>query len=87
MRWSIFVDLDRPLAAQEQGDLFAALEELVPGSGCIGPDRGDVWEVYFAVEAPSADAARLVAGQSMERMIAASGVAVGYAITVQAGPR
>ena len=87
MLWSVFIDLERSLAAQEQGDLFAALEQIVPGSGCIGPNRRGDWEVYFTVEAASAEAARLAARRYMDRMLAAAGLAVAYAITVQAQTR
>lgn len=84
MRWCIFADLSRVLSDEERGDVFAAVEEIVPDSGCIGPNRAGDEEVYFVVEAVDAEAARLAAAALMDRVIAASGVEVTYAITVQA---
>jgi hypothetical protein len=82
--WHVFADLDRNLDDEERGTLSAAIDELVPDSGCVGPNRSGDEEVYFAVEAPSAEAAREAAAGLLERVMVASGVRVGVAITVQA---
>lgn len=87
MRWSIFADLSRVLTDEERGDLFAALEGIVPDSGCIGPNRRGDEEVYFVVEAATAEAARLAASGFMDRVIEAAGVGVTYEVTVQANSR
>jgi hypothetical protein len=86
MVWSIFADLERGLTDEERGAVFAALDELVPGSGCLGPNRHGDEEMYFVVEADSPEAARGAADEWLKRVIAASGVRVGWAITVQRRP-
>jgi hypothetical protein len=90
MKWSVFADLERPLTADERGAVFAALEELVPDGGCVGPDRRGVEEVYFVVDAATPEAARAAAEAALGRVLEAAGVRVGHAIAVQAdrrGPR
>jgi hypothetical protein len=87
MRWAIFADLSRELSDVERGAVFAAVDEIVPGSGCVGPNRCGDEEVYFAVEAADAEAARVAAAALMDRVIAAAGVTVTYEITVQADSR
>lgn len=87
VRWSVFADLDRRLDDDERGDLFAAIDAEIPDSGCVGPNRAGVEEVYFVIEADSAAAARDVAAEYMDRVLAASGVRVGYTITLQASSR
>lgn len=87
MHWCIFADLSRPLTDPERGAVFAAVDELVQGSGCVGPNRRGDEEVYFVVEATDAEAARLTATALMDRVLAASGVTVTHAITVQQASR
>ena len=55
MFWAVFVDLSRPLTCEEQGLVFATLEDIVPDSGYVGPNRHGDYEVYFVVEAGSRD--------------------------------
>jgi hypothetical protein len=84
MKWSVYADLARPLTADERHAVFAALEELVPESGCVGPDRRGVEEVFFVVAAPTREAAREAATAALGRVLAAAGVRVDHAITIQA---
>lgn len=86
MVWSIFADLERVLTEDERDAVFAALDELVPGSGCLGPNRCGDEEMYFTVESDSPEAARALAERWLERVIAASGVRVGWTITAHRRP-
>jgi hypothetical protein len=83
MQWSVYVDLDRPLAGGERNAIFAAVDAVVPGSGCVGPDRDGTEEVYFVVDADDEDAARRISSALMARVLAASAVVVGHAITLR----
>jgi hypothetical protein len=83
MQWSVYVDLDRPLAGGERNALFAAVEAVVRGRGCVGPDRDGTEEVYFVVDADDEDAARRISSALMARVLAASAVVVGHAITLR----
>lgn len=83
VRFSIFADLSRPLTADEQGEIFAALDALVPNSGCVGPNRSGVYEVFFVVDADTSEAAQQEAARYMDAIVKCSGVAVGYEITLQ----
>lgn len=83
MRWGVFADLSRRLGDGERHAVFAAIDELVPDSGCVGPGRSGDEEVWFIVEAPDEAAARRLAAGLMDRVLAAAGVDVGHAITLQ----
>jgi hypothetical protein len=84
MLWHIFADLDRRLTIAERHALFAALDVIVPDSGCVGANRSGDEESYFTVEAPTPEAARLAAVALLERTIAAAGLHVAYTLTAQA---
>lgn len=85
MRWSVFVDLARALSTGEQGEMFEALERLVPDGGCIGPQKSR-YEVFFVVEAPTSDDAHRQASAHMDAILRASGIDVSYSVEVQPKP-
>lgn len=83
MRFSIYADLARPLTAVEQGLVFAALDALVPASGCVGPNRSGDHEVFFTVDAVNREAAQQAAASYLEAILHRAGVAVTYMLTLQ----
>lgn len=86
-RWNIYADLARLLADDERSALFAALEQLVPDSGCIGPNRAGDEELWFMLAADTAEAARAAATDLVDRMLALADLPVAYAITVDPSAR
>jgi hypothetical protein len=80
MTYSVYADLCRRLTAEERSTLFEALDALVPGSGCIGPQRLPNDEVYFTVEAASEDDARRQAQDYMVAMLKSATLDVDYTI-------
>ena len=88
MMWVVWVDLERPLTADEQSAAFAALEALVPSGASIGPHHvGDAWQICFDVEAATEGEALDEAVRVVMAVLARSGVAVGHAIEVQRSSR
>ncbi len=84
MRWSVYVDLSRSLSKDEQAEVFAALEAVIPDSGCVGPNRRGDHEVYFVVDdMPSRDDAAREAERSMTEILERAGVGVTFQISVQ----
>jgi hypothetical protein len=57
MEYAVYADLSRRLAEHERTALFKALEASVPGSGCVGMQKGPTDEVYFSLVAPSKEEA------------------------------
>lgn len=84
MRFNVFADLSRPLTLEEQTALFAAVDKLIPDSGCVGPNRSGDFEVYFTVDAPTQDAAQSEAQRYMSAVLACSNVSITYVLTLQA---
>ena len=84
MRWAVYVDLSRPLSKEEQAEVFSALEAVIPDSGCVGPNRRGVHEVYFVVDdMPSREDATREAERSMTEILERAGVGVTFQISVQ----
>ncbi len=83
MRFSIYADLSRPLTWVEQGLVFAALDALIPDSGCIGPNRSGDYEVFFTVDAVTREAAQQAAASYLDAILHRAGVAVTYMLTLQ----
>ena len=84
MRFAVFADLSRPLTEHEQAALFAAVDELIPDSGCVGPNRRGDFELYFTVDAPTLEAAQGEAASYMSAVLARASLNIGYALTLQA---
>ncbi|NPD25031.1 hypothetical protein [Corallococcus exiguus] len=85
MNWSVYADLSRSLTAAERQSVFEALDEVVLDSGCVGPQKGDVDEVYFRVEAVSSAEASVTAARLMDVILEKSGVQVRYELQLQPG--
>jgi hypothetical protein len=83
MKWSIYVDLARPLTVDERSAVFAALQELVPDAGCVGLQNGPSDEVYFRVDAPSAIEARNAASAYVEALLNRAQLSIEFEIHVQ----
>ena len=81
MKFAVFVDLSRALAADEQSRLTDALDLV--GGGCVGPRRGGTWEVFFALEARDAAEAREKAGAAIRHALVRAGVEAAHTIAVQ----
>lgn len=82
MVWHAFVDLARRLSDVERRALFDAVDEIVPNSGCVGPNRSGVDEVYFTVEADDDRGARACAVALIDLVLARAGLVINYAITL-----
>ena len=78
--WDVYADLERALTSEEQRAVFAAVDDLVPDSGCVGPNRGGTSEVYFVVSAGSEAEARAAAARYMNAVIQKAAVTVGFAL-------
>ena len=83
MRWSVYADLSRGLTDAERSAVFSALEELVVESGCVGPQKGIVEEVFFQVDAASLPEAAAEAARVMDAVLAKAAVQTKYALLVQ----
>lgn len=83
MRFSVYADLSRPLTSDEQSLVFAALDVLVPDSGCIGPSRSGDYEVFFTVDAATREAAQKEAAGYLDAILHRAGVTVSYLLTLQ----
>ena len=70
----------------EQAALFAAIDKLIPDSGCVGPNRSGDFEAYFTVDAPTQEAARREAECYMKAVVACASVDIEYALTLQPQP-
>ncbi len=66
MRFAVFADLLRPLTSDEKAALFAAVDKLIPNSGCVGPNRSGDFEVYFTVDAPTQETVVSIEGSVKE---------------------
>jgi len=86
VRFAIFADLLRPITAEEQAALFAAVDKLIPDSGCVGPNRSGDFEVYFTVDAPTQEAARNAAEGYMSAVLVSTSMSLAYVLTLQAQP-
>ncbi len=84
MRFAVFADLLRPITSDEQAALFAAVDKLIPDSGCLGPNRSGDFEMYFRVDAPTQEAARSEAECYMNAVLECANVYIAYALTLQA---
>lgn len=88
MRYAVYADLSSQLTGQQRTTLFEALDIVVPGSGCVGPDRRSNDEVYFSIDAQSADEAREQSSRYMEILLQKAGlVGTVYTIELQAMAR
>lgn len=82
VRFHVFADTELALGAEEQGAVFAALDALVPESGCVGPGRGGGSEIYFAVEAAAVEDAERIAREHLRTIFEASGVHATYVLSI-----
>ena len=76
----MYIDLSRLLSDQERSKAFSALDVIVPGSGCVGVERGPTDEVYFCVDANSETEAKALSDQYMHRIIKRAGLDIGFSI-------
>ncbi|MFP2924773.1 hypothetical protein ACLESO_06065 [Pyxidicoccus sp. 3LG] len=86
MQWSIYADLSRGLSAEERLAIADALDEVVPSSGCVGPNVGSVEEVYFVLEAGTEAEARAGASRYMDAVLQSAGVQAEFRIHLQPAP-
>lgn len=86
-QWGIYADLERPLTSDEQRAVFAALDAIVPDSGCVGPNRKGVYEVYFAVDAATRTEAETMAADFMSSVLHQATVNVAFALEADLHPR
>jgi hypothetical protein len=82
MKWAIFADLPRVLCRDEQTRITDALDLV--GGGCVGPNRGGKWEVFFALQANDQHAARERGRAAMTHALQRAGIDIDFAISVQA---
>lgn len=83
MPWNVFVDLTRRLSDVERRAVFDAVDAVVPDSGCVGPNRAGMDEVFFVVVADDEAAARARAAVLIARVFARAAITADYEITVQ----
>ena len=84
MLWSVYADLERSLTSDEQRAVFAALDAIVPESGCVGPNRKGTHEVYFTVDAATRAEAHATADEFMSTVLHRATVNVAFALEVAA---
>ena len=84
MEYAVYADLPRPLTKQERAAVFEALDETVPGSGCVGLHRGSKKEeVYFSLMAPSEPAAIAQADRYMREILHKATLEIEYTLGLQ----
>jgi hypothetical protein len=83
MLFAVFADLSRQLTRHERSAVVDALEVCVPGSGCVGPQKGPNDEVYFALDALSEVAANAQAVHYMSKVLQQAGIVTEYALSLQ----
>ena len=83
MRYAVWADLPRELTEEERSTVFEALDRSVPGSGCVGRDKGATDAVYFCVEAVSEDEARTQAANCMNMLLRRAKVDISYTLYLQ----
>ena len=83
MRYAVYADLSRQLTSQERSSLFESLEASVPGSGCVGLQKGPNDEVYFSLEALSETAANAQAEHYMGIILHQAALDIEYTLTLQ----
>ncbi|MBN8469539.1 hypothetical protein JYJ95_23805 [Corallococcus exiguus] len=86
MNWSVYADLSRPLTVAERRSVVDVLNELVPDGGCVGPQKGDIDEVYFCLEAVSSAEASVTAARYLDVILEKAGVQARYEIQLQLQP-
>ncbi len=83
MEYAVYADLSRPLTEQERSTIFAALDAIVPDSGCVGLQKGPNDEVYFTVDALSLEEAKAQATQYMNQILNKVELDIGYTLELQ----
>lgn len=83
-QWGVYADLERPLTSDEQRAVFAALDAIVPESGCVGPNKRGDYEVYFAVDAATRTEAEAAAARFMNAVLSQAQVSVSFALELTA---
>jgi len=86
VRFSVYADLSRPLAVEERGTLLGALDEIAPGSGCVGLQGGPNDEVYFTVDADSEADARAAAIRYLDAILRMAKLDLAYTLDLQRSP-
>lgn len=80
MEWNVYADLARPLTSEEQGRIFAALDAIHEDSGCVGPNRSGIYEVFFTVTAATEAEARVAAAGIMAAVLERAQVSVTFVL-------
>jgi argininosuccinate synthase len=83
VEYSVYADLPRPLTADERLAVGKSLDANVPGSGCVGPQKGPNDEIYFSVEAHSDEDATAKATRYLKLVALEAGLNSTYTIEVQ----
>ena len=81
MKWAIFADLARVLCPDEQTRITEALDLV--GGGCVGPNRGGSFEVFFALQANDRHHACERGRAAMVHALQRAGVMVEFDISAQ----
>ena len=82
--FSIYADLERDLEEFERTKIFEVLDQIIPGSGCVGKNKKDNhYEVYFSLKATSEKVAIKNANKYMKTILKESEINVGYSIKTQ----
>lgn len=83
IRYAVYADLTRRLTEEERSAIFAAIDSIVPDSGCVGLHKAPNDEVYFSLDATSEAAARDQAGTYINLVIQKAALDVGYKLELQ----
>lgn len=83
MEFAVYADLSRQLTEQERSNLFGLVDIIVPGSGCVGLQKGLNDEVYFTLTAPSEAAAAAQAENLLKSTLQKSRLDVQYGLKLQ----
>lgn len=82
MLWSVHADLERPLTSDEQRAVSDALDAIVPGSGCVGPNGRGIYEVYFTVDTAKRPEAEAEAALFMKAVLQQARATVRFVVEV-----
>ena len=82
MTFNVHADMARRLTIEERQAVFAALDELVPDSGCVDGSRNPGDEVHFRLQAPSIEKAQTLAADHVKAVLARAGVDCEWTVTL-----
>jgi hypothetical protein len=82
MLYAVYADLPRRLTSAERSAVADALDENVPGSGCVGLQKGPNDEVCFRVEATSDEEAGAQAARYISVVLCRARLADAYTLYI-----